>query len=133
MFWTDLIHLNPDDDSSTFYKKMLCIQANKLEKDIERFEKYEKYLNLLKFHQATLKRPEQNIRLTYNNKYGWHTSSCVKSLPEKRYKHPCTCEEDFTCSDCFFYRVEKEKSIYRCKLCKMYFPSWETDPPCKEV
>lgn len=127
-FWTDLIYLGPDDESSLFYKKLLFTQENKLTKDIERFEKYKKYLNLLKFHQATLRRPEQNVRLTYNNKYGWHTSSCIKSLPEEeRSNHPCTCEEDFSCPDCFFYRTQKEY-IFRCKLCRKYFPPWEENP-----
>lgn len=125
--WTKLIRLSPDDDDETFFKKLAYLPEGKVEHNVRRFEKYAKYMKLLKCHLAMMRRPDFNVRLVHNVKYGWHLSSCIRSLPdEEKYiaRDKCTCEEDILKPEDFFYRVQK--GIYfRCKLCKRYVPEWE--------
>lgn len=130
---TDLIHLSPDDEPETFFKKLGYISESKLIEEVERFKKYDWYPKLLKFHLVTLQQPEWNIRLAYNDEYGWHATSCVRSLPEEKQMinlSKCTCEEDFNNPKDFFNKVKYEM-VYRCKVCKRYIPEWEEDAGIK--
>ena len=117
--------LLPDDPPGIFYEKL--IHEKQLERDQQRFEKYQLYHKLLKFYQATLRRPEMNIRLVYNDRYGWHISSCFKSVEiEEANKYPCTCQEDIANPDIFFLKVQREvEKLLRCKVCKHFAIDWE--------
>lgn len=130
-----MIQLLPDDDPQTFYQKLSILPESSLAKQVQRFEKYARYAQLLKFHQVALRRSALNIRLAYNDRYGWHTSACLRSLrDEDKYVHldKCTCEEDLSKPNDFFDRVEHEMTI-RCKLCKRYIPEWEEVVPLQDV
>lgn len=127
MMKTDLISLSPDDEPAVFYQKLTCISEKKLEEELERFKRYARYTKLLKFQVYALRRPEMNVQLTYNNKYGWHSSSCIRSLAdEEKYVKldKCTCEADFDNPKDFFDRINHE-IMFRCKLCKRHIPEWE--------
>lgn len=123
---SELIHLSPDDEPNLFYEKLAYIPEERLSGEILRFENYTWYATLLKFHQAALRRSDVNVRLTYNNRYGWHISSCLRSLPDAKdvYRDKCTCEQDISRPDTFFYVMQRDQ-IFRCKLCKRYVPDWE--------
>lgn len=124
---TDLIKLFPDDEPGTFYRKLLILPQSQVSKVVQKFEKYARYAKLLQFHLTVLQRPALHVRLTYNDRYGWHTSSCIRSLRyEERFIHldRCTCEDDLANPKEFLDRVEKEILI-RCKVCKRYIPEWE--------
>lgn len=135
----DLIQLHPDDEPDIFYRKLSILPETTIAKEVQRFEKYAWYAKLLKFQLAVLRRPQLNVRLVYNDRYGWHTSSCIRSLrDEQKYINldKCTCEEDLSRPKKFFEKVEDE-IIVRCKLCKRFIPEWEqvapmTDPEASE-
>lgn len=120
------IHLSPDDAPDLFYRKLLHLPPHKLAEEITRFQKYAKYWKILHFQQATFRQPALNIRMTYNRRYGWHISTCIKSAPEQNVKGKvCTCETDITTPTFFLYRIDVESrrvSKDRCKLCKVYDP-----------
>lgn len=127
----DLIQLQPDDDPDTFYRKLSLLPESRVVKEVQRFERYARYAKLLKFQQVALRRSPLNIRLTYNDRYGWHTSSCIRSLrDEQKYSilDKCTCEEDLNRPKKFFEKVEDEIDT-RCKLCKRHIPEWEEVAP----
>lgn len=117
--------LLPDDPPEIFYEKLT--HESHLEENVQRFEKYEQYCKLLKFFEAASKRPEMNIRLVYNDRYGWHISSCFKSVDvEDANKEPCTCQEDIANPDIFFLNIQREvKKLLRCKVCKHFTVDWE--------
>lgn len=132
---TDLIYVCPDDDPETFFKKLHHLSENVMVQTIQRFEKYDRCAKLLKFHLAALQQPELNVRLVYNDKYGWHVSSCIRSLPEEGQiinLSECSCEADFDRPKAYFAKIKKyEELICRCKLCKRYIPVWEMDAGVK--
>lgn len=108
---TDLIELSLDDDPGTFFKKLGYISRDKISEQVQRFEKYDKYATLLKFHLEALRQPESNIRLVHHEARGWHTSSCIQSLPdqvEPLHAADCTCEKDFDKPSEFFSRMRNE-------------------------
>lgn len=124
---TDLIQLFPDDNPDIFYKKLRLLPESQVSTILQRFEKYARYAKMLQFHLTALRRPSLHIRLTFNDRFGWHTSSCIRSLrDEERFinRDKCTCEEDLANPSEFFDRVEKEILI-RCKICKRHVPEWE--------
>lgn len=130
---TDLIHLSPDDDPETFFKKLGYISESKIVEEVERFKKYEWYMKLIKFHLLTLREPERNVQLTYNGTYGWHVTSCIRSFPEEEKiinLSTCTCETEIENPKAFFDKL-KYDMIFRCKVCMRYFPEWEEDAGIK--
>lgn len=127
----DLIQLHPDDDPDIFYRKLRLLPENRIVKEVQRFEKYARFAKLLKFQQVALRRSQLNVRLTYNDRYGWHTSSCIRSLrDEEKYVtlDKCTCEEDLNRPKKFFEKVEDEIAV-RCKVCKRHMAEWEEVAP----
>ena len=136
----ELITLLPEDTPQIFHQKMIRLSEARLREEILRFEGYEKFAKILRFHQALLKRPDVNIRVLYNDTNGFHLSSCDKCvsntiLPNEK-KILCTCDDDFNNVENFFRKVLRD-TFYRCKLCKRYTPDWEVidrnDEPNKEV
>lgn len=124
---TDLIQLLPDDQPDNFFKKLRLLPENHVSTTLQRFEKYARYSKMLQFHLAALRRPSLHVWLTFNDRFGWHTSSCIRSLrDEERFinRDKCTCEEDLANPNEFFDRVVKEILI-RCKICKRFIPEWE--------
>lgn len=124
-----LITLSPDDDSETFYKKLLHLSQDQIAKQIQRFEKYAKYYNVLKFHQAALQRSDLNVGIKYNYRYGWHISSCIRSLPDapKPFvdNEICQCDTHIANPDKYFELLRIE-SMSRCKICKHPTPDFVT-------
>lgn len=125
---TDLIELSPDDDPELFYKKLLYLPEDKVKENVIRFKKYAKYWTLLNFQKDVLRRPTLNVRITYNKRYGWHISSCLKSLPHQEVgRNVCTCKKDFTQPFLYFFKVQREVKQYfkdRCTVCKGYDPQF---------
>lgn len=131
----ECIQLSPNDDPELFYKKLLYLPEHKLEETVKRFKKYAKYWMLLNFHQDVLRRPTLNVRLTYNKRYGWHISSCLKSLPNAG-KDVCTCQTDFARPYFYFYKMERETRQYfkdRCTVCKFYNSQFPQVQPIKNI
>ena len=122
---TKIISLSPDDEPVIFYKKILYLSKDKLDQEILRFEKYANYAKILTFHLELQRRPELNLQVKYSDRYGFHISSCIKSLidgikPDKFFDDECTCENDFDKPE-YFLRLVKEDYKVRCKLCKHYY------------
>lgn len=129
--WQKLINLSPEDDSETFYKKLPLLSEGRVAKEVQRFEKYATYYKILKFHLAALHRPDANIKIKYNYRYGWHLSSCIRSLPDSPYirSDPCNCEEEIADPEEFFYSLARDY-VLRCKICKHNGPdfvTWDKD------
>lgn len=134
--WKQLVSLNPDDRDEIFCKKLSVIPIHNLPAEISKFETYTKYLPLLKFHRATLRRPEMNVKLVYNDKYGWHISSCLKSISDTS-EEKCTCEKDVLNPKKFLLEIETDfrlkqnwvkkfiRNGKRCKICKHYKVDFE--------
>lgn len=137
--WKELISLNPDDENKVFFKKLSFIPQHKLPAEIAKFERYAKFLPLLKFHRAILRRPEMNVRLMYNDKYGFHSSSCLMSIPDLD-EQACTCEKAIENPKKFLLQIETDfrfrnelfKEYFgkgkRCKICKHYKVEFELVP-----
>lgn len=123
----DWFELHPEDDPNTFYRKLICMSERHLNTNLKKFHRYETYFNVLKFHLMACRRPETNVRVTYNDENGWHLSCCLKSVPIYHEGEICTCEKDITNPQQFFSKLESE---HRCKLCKL--PEWEDSPPKRE-
>lgn len=122
----DWIKLSPDDDPELFYKKLSYLSKDRVKGYVKQFKKYAKYWTLLRFQQEVLRRPTLNVSITYNKRYGWHISSCLRSLPrENTGRNVCTCKKDFTQPFLYFYKVTREvKQPFkdRCTVCKGYDP-----------
>lgn len=122
--WVKLINVSPDDDSETFFKKLFFLSEAQVAKSVQRFEKYVNFFRVLRFHQAALQQSDLNITIKYNYRYGWHISSCIKSLPDEYNIHvSCTCDADIADPDKFFYNLTRY-SLFRCKLCKSFIPEY---------
>ena len=123
---TELVSLSPDDKPAIFYQKLPYLSENNIENEIQRFEKYAKYAAILKFHLAVQRRPELNIRVTYNDR-DFHISSCLNSLSnaaDKVIEEECNCAENFEKPLQFLFSIETNL-LFRCHLCKRYFPDSE--------
>lgn len=118
----DWFELHPQDDPNIFYRKLSCMSKSNLNANLKKFHRYETYCNVLKFHSVACDRPETNVRVTYNDKNGWHLSCCLKSIPREDFdRDVCSCEEDIAHPQRFFHKLERDQ-MHRCKLCKRFTP-----------
>lgn len=124
----DWFQLHPEDDPNTFYRKLACMPERHLNENLKRFHRYETYCNVIKFHLTASKKPETNVRVTHNDKNGWHLSCCLKSVPIYQEGEICSCEEDISNPQHFFSKLENE---HRCKLCKL--PEWKEEVSKREI
>lgn len=131
--WLKLINVSPDDDSETFFKKLTFLSEAQVAKSVQRFEKYAMYYRVLRFHKVALQQSDLNIRIKYNYRYGWHLSSCIKSLPDEyNIRVQCTCDADIADPDTFFYTLTRD-SLLRCKLCKNFIPDYAESSDDDEI
>ena len=116
----DLIALLPDDKPDIFYQKMICLPESRLNEEVLKFERYEKYAKILRFHESLLKRPDVNVRVLHNDRNGIHLSCCDKSISNiSENIILCTCEQDFNNIDTFFWGIKRDEfDKLRCTLCK---------------
>lgn len=115
----DWFELHPEEDPNIFYRKLSCMSERHLNINFYKFQQYSTYFNVLNFHLTACKKPETNVRVTYNDKNGWHLSCCLKSVPIYHEGLVCSCREDIANPQKFFSKLENN----RCKLCKL--PEWE--------
>lgn len=125
-----LLRLLPDDEPELFYKKLLHMSNETLERELKRFEEMTKYTNIINAHLRLNRRPEYNVKLVYNKK-GWHLTSCEDSNPDYKIipgDPPvlCTCSTDIKDPEKYFDKLERE-IFMRCSLCKQSVPEWETN------
>ncbi|KMQ82869.1 dna polymerase i [Lasius niger] len=136
------IYLSPDEPNHVFYKKLTALSPEGLRSQLDRFARYAELADVVRFQNAAFEHRSYNISITYNEKYGFHTTSCPWSNPALTEEMArvifchCNCRRDIQFPDRFFERVRRER-FDRCANCghnineHYYEDTRETEDPSK--